>query len=128
MNPNFFLVSAHSASLILEIPPGATDFIRSVLFNIAAGILGGVFIFAPNLAVESSAYSPLKNAIRSEIAESSVWAFNYDLATPPEKAEIGLSLFAEFLEFPDQYPMLLEKAEQRMQQLVVDNDRSSASK
>ena len=76
----------------------------------------------------SSAYSPLKNAIRSEIAESSVWAFNYDLATRPENAEIGLSLFAEFLEFPDQYSMLLEKAEQRMKQLAADNDRSSASK
>ena len=88
----------------------------------------GTGAFAPNLAVESSAYSPLKNAIRSEIAESSVWAFNYDLATPPEKAEIGLSLFAEFLEFPDQYPMLLEKAEQRMQRLVVNSDQSPDSK
>ena len=88
----------------------------------------GTGAFAPNLAVGSSAYSPLKNAIRSEIAESSVWAFNYDLATRPENAEIGLSLFAEFLEFPDQYPMLLEKAEQRMKQLAADNDRSSASK
>ena len=88
----------------------------------------GTGAFAPNLAVGSSAYSPLKNAIRSEIAESSVWAFNYDLATRPENAEIGLSLFAEFLEFPDQYPMLLEKAEQRMKQPAADNDRSSASK
>ena len=88
----------------------------------------GTGAFAPNLAVESSAYSPLKNAIRSEIAESSVWAFNYDLATPPEKAEIGLSLFAEFLEFPDQYPMLLEKAEQCMQRLVVNSDQSPDSK
>ena len=88
----------------------------------------GTGAFAPNLAVGSSAYSPLKNAIRSEIAESSVWAFNYDLATRPENAEIGLSLFAEFLEFPDQYSMLLEKAEQRMKQLAADNDRSSASK
>lgn len=69
---------------------------------------------APNLAVSDSAYSPLKLAVRNEISQSSAWAFNYDLATPPDRAEVGLNLFSEFLEFPDQYKLILDKAEARM--------------
>lgn len=118
------LISAEKSARNIE---GAKSVLRYFTNSDVQEIVSrGTGAFAPNLAVGSSAYSPLKNAIRSEIAESSVWAFNYDLATRPENAEIGLSLFAEFLEFPDQYPMLLEKAEQRMKQLAADNDRSSA--
>ena len=79
----------------------------------------GTGALAPNLSVESSAYSPLKNSIRKEISASSAWAFNYDLATRPESAEIGLNLFSEFIEFPGQYPLLLEKAEQRLRQTAT---------
>ncbi len=73
---------------------------------------------APNLAVSDSAYSPLKLAIRNEISQSSAWAFNYDLATPYDRAEVGLNLFSEFLEFPDQYKIILDKAEARMNHRV----------
>ena len=38
--------------------------------------------------------------VLQEIAHSSHFAFNYDLSTPPEIAEIGLNAFTEFLEFP----------------------------
>ena len=83
----------------------------------------GTGSLAPNRQLPSNlAYSPLKNAIRNEIAQSSVWAFNYDLATSPENAEIGLNLFAEFIEFPDQYMMLLDKAEKRMKQVASGVD------
>ena len=58
----------------------------------------------------------MKQAIRHDIAETHAWAFNYDLAAPPGAAEIGLNLFAQFIEFPDQYKLLLEKAEARMKQ------------
>ena len=77
----------------------------------------GTGALATNLDVRSeSVYSPLKMAIASEVSRSSAWAFNYDLATSPERAEIGLDLFAEFLEFPDQYKLLLDKVEARMKQ------------
>ncbi len=70
---------------------------------------------APNMEVEAEKiYSPLKMDVASEVARASAWAFNYDLATPPERAEIGLDLFAEFIEFPDQYKYLLDTAEARM--------------
>jgi ABC-type glycerol-3-phosphate transport system substrate-binding protein len=69
---------------------------------------------APGRAIPESHYSPLKKAVHAEIAGASGWAFNYDLAAPPDRAEIGLDLFAEFIEFPDQYRMLLDKAESRL--------------
>lgn len=76
----------------------------------------GTGAVAPHLGVADAAYSPMKQAIRHDIAETYAWAFNYDLAAPPGAAEIGLSLFAQFIEFPDQYKLLLEKAEARMKQ------------
>ena len=69
---------------------------------------------APNLEVGHENYSPLKLAVQDEILRSRAWAFNYDLATLPVRAEVGLNLFAEFLEFPDHYKILLDKAEIRM--------------
>ena len=74
----------------------------------------GTGSIAPHQDIQDSAYSPLKMAIRQEIRRSAAWAFNYDLATPPAAAEVGLNLFAEFLEFPDQYRLLLDRAEDRM--------------
>ena len=77
----------------------------------------GTGAIAPVLGASELAYSPMKLGIRREISAASAWAFNYDLAASPETAEIGLRLFAEFIEFPDQYKILLEKTEQRMKQL-----------
>lgn len=75
---------------------------------------------APSQEIRAeSVYSPLKTRISAEVARASAWAFNYDLATSPERAEIGLDLFAEFLEFSDQPQRLLEKAEASMKQLPV---------
>ena len=88
----------------------------------------GTGALAPNQSVSSSAYSPLKNGIRSEIAKSNVWAFNYDLATHPQRAEIGLNLFSEFVEFPDQYLLLLDKAEAQMRQVGAVDDSWRQSK
>ena len=86
----------------------------------------GTGALAPRLSIDSSSYSAFKNAIRGEIAGSRFWAFNYDLATPPERAEIGLGLFSEFLEFSDQYPMLLDKAEQQMRRIVAEGNKERA--
>lgn len=76
---------------------------------------------APSQKVSDSQYSPMKKFIRAEIARHHAWAFNYDLATPPDRAEIGLNLFTEFIASPDQYMTLLSKTEVRMQQLAAEN-------
>ena len=68
----------------------------------------------PNQAVPEASYSPLKQSIRNEIRNCNAWAFNFDLATAPAVADIGLDLFAQFLEFPEQYARLLDRAETRL--------------
>ena len=75
----------------------------------------GTGALAPSLEVEAEKiYSPLKMAVAAEVSRAAAWAFNYDLATAPERAEVGLDLFAEFVEFPDQYKYLLDAAETRL--------------
>lgn len=58
---------------------------------------------APNITVPRSFYDPMQQRILDEISRSAVFAFAYDLSTPPEVAELGLKSFSEFLEFPEQY-------------------------
>ncbi|WP_221229602.1 ABC transporter substrate-binding protein [Niveibacterium umoris] len=72
---------------------------------------------APNILVLDRHYSPLKQAIRAEILRNRAWAFNYDLATAPDRAEIGLNLFTTFLDAPDDYPAQLRQTASRMAQL-----------
>ncbi|GAB2883428.1 extracellular solute-binding protein [Uliginosibacterium flavum] len=74
---------------------------------------------APNLSVEDRHYSPMQREIRAEIGRSNAWAFNYDLATPPARADIGLNLFSEFLESPDDYKRLLSNTQERMARISV---------
>jgi multiple sugar transport system substrate-binding protein/raffinose/stachyose/melibiose transport system substrate-binding protein len=59
---------------------------------------------APNLRVPLTAYNNIQRRVRQEIDSSPYFAFNYDLATPPEIAELGLNAISEFLAFPDEYP------------------------
>lgn len=72
---------------------------------------------APNLLVLDRHYSPSKQVLRDEIARNHAWAFNYDLATPPERAEIGLNLFAAFVDAPEQATALLKQTAAQMAKL-----------
>jgi ABC-type glycerol-3-phosphate transport system substrate-binding protein len=103
--------------------PGAKSVLRYFARpEVQARISQASGAIAPSRAVSESVYSPLKQAVYAEIASASAWAFNYDLAAPPDRAEIGLDLFAEFLEFPDQYRMLLNKAEGRQSTSLKHED------
>ena len=82
--------------------------------NAQEEISRGTGAIAPGLAVPDAVYSPLQKSIRAEISRASAWAFNFDLAAPPERAEAGLELFAQFLEFPRQYKVLLERTDKRL--------------
>jgi len=66
---------------------------------------------APSLDVPHSFYSPLQKRIIAEIQTASAWAFNYDLATPPEIAELGMNSFQELIEFPGEYMKILKNVE-----------------
>lgn len=64
---------------------------------------------APNLQVPQDFYSDIQQRVLVEVSRSTYFAFNYDLATPPEVAELGLNAFSEFLAFPQAYPSILAK-------------------
>ena len=67
---------------------------------------------APSLLVDTGIYNDVVARIAGEIAESDpVFAFNYDLATPPPVAEVGLSSFSEFMANPGDYEAMLERVQ-----------------
>ncbi|MCY3574470.1 MAG: extracellular solute-binding protein [Chloroflexi bacterium] len=66
---------------------------------------------APSLMVDTSNYNDVVARIAAEIAESAVFAFNYDLATPPPVAEVGLNSFSEFMANPGDYEAMLERVQ-----------------
>ena len=68
--------------------------------NAQAAMSAGSGALAPSLAVPESEYSPLQRKIRRHVVEAEAWAFNYDLATSPEVAALGLEAFKAFLAEP----------------------------
>jgi multiple sugar transport system substrate-binding protein/raffinose/stachyose/melibiose transport system substrate-binding protein len=79
----------------------------------------GCGALAPNLQVALAFYSDIQQRVRREIDSSPYFAFNYDLATPPAVAQLGLNAFSEFLVFPGEYPDI-------QKQLADDAKRSFA--
>jgi ABC-type glycerol-3-phosphate transport system substrate-binding protein len=66
---------------------------------------------SPNTKVDPSSYSPVMRRALGVISNAKAFAFNYDLATTPPAAEVGLSMFAEFMNDPSGYQALLKKTE-----------------
>ena len=64
---------------------------------------------APSILVPRAFYSDIQQRVLAAIEQSPQFAFNYDLATPPAVAELGLAAFSEFLAFPKAYPEILDK-------------------
>ncbi len=67
---------------------------------------------APNRQVPPDFYSDIQRRVQAEVNRSPVFAFNYDLATPPAVAELGLNAFSEFLAFPKAQATILTKLAQ----------------
>jgi multiple sugar transport system substrate-binding protein len=80
---------------------------------------GGSGALAPNMLVPRGFYSALRQRILQSVQESPNWAFNYDLATPPQAADIGLGTFAAFMRQPDQLVPILAGAQKKMESLFL---------
>ena len=52
----------------------------------------------------------MQRALRT-VAKAEVYVFNYDLSTPPPVAEVGLSMFSEFMDNPANYISILSNAQ-----------------
>jgi multiple sugar transport system substrate-binding protein/raffinose/stachyose/melibiose transport system substrate-binding protein len=64
---------------------------------------------SPNSQIPRTFYSEIQQRVVTVMSQSPQFAFNYDLATPPAVADLGLATFSEFLAFPKAYPELLNK-------------------
>ncbi|WP_295534457.1 extracellular solute-binding protein [uncultured Thioclava sp.] len=89
--------------------PGAEAFLEFMVSNVevqadwskAQGALSA------NVNVDPSNYSPVMYKAFQTVADSQAFAFNYDLATAPPVAEVGLSMFARFMDDPSQVETIL---------------------
>lgn len=73
---------------------------------------------SPNKNIDRSVYSPVMQKALDQIKQVDTFVFNYDLATPPAIADIGLQLFVDFIDQPDQLSTLLISA----QKAIADAD------
>jgi multiple sugar transport system substrate-binding protein/raffinose/stachyose/melibiose transport system substrate-binding protein len=64
-----------------------------------------------NTKVDPTKYNSVMQRALKTVAKAEVYAFNYDLATPPPVAEVGLSMFTEFMDNPDNYVSILRNAQ-----------------
>lgn len=64
-----------------------------------------------NVNVDPSTYTPVMQHALETINKAEAFAFNYDLATPPPVAEVGLSMFARFMDDPSSYEAILEQTQ-----------------
>lgn len=83
-------------------------------FNTGSGAL------APNKNVSDSTYNSLQLKVKALLAKIPNWAFNYDLATPPPAADVGLNAFSEFLENPADYMKILRETEVAVQKALAE--------
>ncbi len=64
-----------------------------------------------NVKVDPASYTPVMQHALDTISKADAFAFNYDLATPPPVAEVGLSMFARFMDDPASYETILEETQ-----------------
>jgi multiple sugar transport system substrate-binding protein/raffinose/stachyose/melibiose transport system substrate-binding protein len=69
---------------------------------------------SPNIKVDPASYSPVMRRALEVVNGAKAFAFNYDLATTPPAAEVGLSMFAEFMNDPAGYPALLKRTQEQV--------------
>lgn len=73
-----------------------------------AGIQGAL---SANVKVDPANYTSVMQHALATISNAEAFAFNYDLATPPPVAEVGLSMFARFMDDPASYETILTEAQ-----------------
>ena len=65
-----------------------------------------------NVNVDASNYNSVMLKAFETVKNSDAFAFNYDLATPPPVAEVGLSMFARFMDDPSGVDEIMKQTAQ----------------
>lgn len=66
---------------------------------------------SPNVEVDVATYTPVMQRALDTVNNADAFAFNYDLATPPPVAEVGLNMFAEFMNDSSDVDSLMDKTQ-----------------
>lgn len=82
-----------------------TDVESQAIWAAAQGAL------SPNVNVDPAIYTSVMTRALEQVKAADVFAFNYDLATTPPVAEVGLNMFQQFMDDPAAYQDILTQAE-----------------
>ena len=96
----------------VENAPGAEAFLAFMVSDtdVQAGWTIGQGALSANVNVDPTVYNAVMQKANATVAAADHFAFNYDLATPPPVAEVGLSMFQEFMNDPSQADDILSNA------------------
>ncbi len=102
--------------VVLAKDASAKDAAKSVLAQLAGvgpqtAFNTGSGALAPNKNVPDTTYNALQLKVKALLGTIPNWAFNYDLATPPPVADVGLDAFAKFIDSPGDYMSILNETE-----------------
>ena len=88
---------------------GAEAFLSFMMSNadVQASWTGAYGALSANVNVDPANYNDVMQRVSATVAAADVFAFNYDLATPPPVAEVGLSMFSRFMDDPSKVDDIL---------------------
>lgn len=101
------VISANAAN-----PEGAEKFLTFMVADTTAQAewAKAQGALSANVNVDPSIYNSVMQSAARTVAEADTFAFNYDLATTPPVAEVGLSMFARFVDDPSKIDAILKAA------------------
>lgn len=99
------LVIAHNAANM----EGAEEFLSFMVSDadVQAAWADAQGALSANVNVDPASYNVVMQKAAATVAAAEAFAFNYDLATPPPVAEVGLSMFTRFIDNPDDFENIL---------------------
>lgn len=99
------VISANAAN-----PDGAEKFLAFMMSNtdVQAKWAEAQGALSANVNVDPKTYNVVMQSAAKTVAEAEAFAFNYDLATTPPVAEVGLSMFTRFIDDPSKLDEILK--------------------
>ncbi|MCO5148758.1 MULTISPECIES: ABC transporter substrate-binding protein [unclassified Shinella] len=99
------VISANAAN-----PEGAEKFLAFMMSNadVQAKWAEAQGALSANVNVDPKTYNVVMQSAAKTVAEAEAFAFNYDLATTPPVAEVGLSMFTRFVDDPSKLDEILK--------------------
>lgn len=99
------VISANAAN-----PEGAEKFLAFMMSNadVQAKWAEAQGALSANVNVDPKTYNVVMQSAAKTVAEAEAFAFNYDLATTPPVAEVGLSMFTRFIDDPSKLDDILK--------------------